>query len=678
MSAKESPTYRIESGMVRADMLRRAMFVTIPVAAVFSSMDISMGMPTLGIVEALTAIVMAGLLVATIKTPEKIDWISQMVVLCTATVFFTVLMTGGFTDNGFIWSVGFPFVACFLVGARRGAIWTVAYGLSMAAVMLSEGRLYDMQLYTLPTAAYIGTAYMVFGFLAYFINVAQEKSMHENMRLRAAIEQVSNAVSIIDKDNTLIFSNAACDTFYGIEQGLMPGDRVTRLSCGDIDEAVAQDIELTLQRGATWTGEVEINTQHGKRTMQRVVSPIFDAGELQYHVCMDHDMTLEKQQQTQMEHTQRLESLGVLAGGIAHDFNNILTAVMGNTALASMQIPDTSPAKELLSRIELSTQRAADLCKQMLAYSGKGKFIVKAINLSDLVKDMTRLMEVSIHKNITLNYQLADDLPCVEADPAQLQQVILNLITNANEAIGSKAGMITFSSGVMHVDRSYLNATVSDNTLPEGSYVFVEVSDSGCGMNAATIEKIFDPFFTTKFTGRGLGMSAVLGIMRGHQGALNIYSEVGKGTTFKMLLPALDDHHVSNSDSEEAELPAMHGTVLIVDDEADIREVAGVILAEAGLATLMAADGLEAVEIYRQHQHKIKAVLMDMTMPKMDGAACFAALRQMNPDVKVLLSSGYNEQEATSRFIGKGLAGFIQKPYSPDQLIHALHDSLAA
>ncbi|MDQ6970609.1 MAG: response regulator [Mariprofundus sp.] len=670
MTRSSTPRQHINTGIIRADMLRRAMIVTIPVAAAFAGMDITLGMLELGIVEALTAMVMIGLLLATIKRPEKVDWIAQMVVVCTATIFLTVLMTGGFTNNGFIWSVGFPFVACFLLGAKRGGIWILAYAVAMALIMLIDWQYYHVQSYTLSVAAYIGVTYIVFSFLAYFINSAQEKSMRENLRLRAAIEQVSNAISITDKDDKLIFTNAACHGFYGTKDGSMPGEPAIALHADDIDEHLNQQIHDTLQRGATWTGEVDIQTLQGKRTMQRIVSPVFDAGELQYHVCMDHDITHERQQQKQLEHSQRLESLGILAGGIAHDFNNILTAIMGNAALASMKLPDTSPAKELLSRIELSTQRASDLCKQMLAYSGKGMFIIKAIDLSKLVKEMTRLMEVSINKNISLNYHLSENLPCVEADAAQMQQVILNLITNANEAIGQNKGMITFSSGVIDVDALYLASTLPSVNLDSGRYVFVEVSDTGCGMDAATIDKIFDPFFTTKFTGRGLGMSAVLGIVRGHHGALKVYSEVGKGTTFKMLLPALPDHHISDDKNEPAPYTAMHGTVLVVDDEADIRELAAIMLAEAGLKTLMAADGLEAVELYQQHQHDIHAVLMDMTMPNMDGVACFAALRRINPDIKVILSSGYNEHEATSRFTGKGLAGFIQKPYSPDQLMH--------
>ena len=378
-------------------------------------------------------------------------------------------------------------------------------------------------------------------------------------------------------------------------------------------------------------------------------------------------------QQEKMEHVQRLESLGILAGGIAHDFNNILTAVMGNAALAGRNIDEISPAREFLSRIETSTQRASDLCKQMLAYSGKGKFVVQAVNLSHLVEEMTRLMEVSIEKNVVIKYHLAENLPAVEADAAQLQQIILNLITNANEAIGSKSGVISFATGVMHADRSYLSQTITDQELPEGRYVFIEVSDTGCGMDATVMHKIFDPFFTTKFTGRGLGMSAVLGIVRGHQGALRIYSEVGKGTTFKVLLPVSSQDYAQQQ-ARQTDTKYWHsgGTVLVVDDEETVREVATMLLEEMGFKTLSAVDGLDALQLYRKHQSEIVVVLLDMTMPKLDGKECFRELRRINSDVKVILSSGYNEQDATSRFVGQGLAGFLQKPYSPE----ALHEKI--
>jgi len=238
-----------------------------------------------------------------------------------------------------------------------------------------------------------------------------------------------------------------------------------------------------------------------------------------------------------LEHTQRLESLGVLAGGIAHDFNNLLTAILGNAGLARRRTPENSPITANLKHIEDASERAADLCKQMLAYSGKGKFIVIPINLSTLITDITKLLSISITKNVSLRTDLDAALPAIEADKAQMQQVIMNLVINASEAIAEDNGNIVIHTGVMDADASYLQTTHIDDPLPSGSYVFMEISDDGCGMDQQTQKKLFDPFFTTKFAGRGLGMSAILGIVRGHRGAIKVYSEAGKGTTFKVLFP---------------------------------------------------------------------------------------------------------------------------------------------
>jgi len=268
-----------------------------------------------------------------------------------------------------------------------------------------------------------------------------------------------------------------------------------------------------------------------------------------------------------------------------------------------------------------------------------------------------------------LKYHLSENLPAVEADAAQLQQVIMNLVINASDAIGDKSGVISIDTGIMHADKNYLEASCLDDELPAGRYVFLEVSDTGCGMDKQTQAKIFEPFFTTKFTGHGLGMSAVLGIVRGHHGTMKLYSEPGRGTTFKVLLP-VSDQQVESMPAQAETTGAWRGSgaVLIVDDEETIRETAAMMLEDMGFTTLTAVDGEDGVHVYRAHQSEIVAVLLDMTMPRMDGKTCFTELKRINPDVQVLLSSGYNEQEATSRFAGRGLAGFIQKPYLPETL----------
>lgn len=364
----------------------------------------------------------------------------------------------------------------------------------------------------------------------------------------------------------------------------------------------------------------------------------------------------------QLRQTQKLESLGVLAGGIAHDFNNILMAIMGNAELAKMRINLESPAVENLERIEVSAARAADLAKQMLAYSGKGKFIVEQINLNGLLEEMLHLLEVSISKKAILRLNLHEHLPTVKADATQMRQIVMNLVINASEAIGAKSGVIAITTGCMDCDSSYLKDIWLDENLKDGLYVYLEIADTGCGMDKETLGKLFDPFFTTKFTGRGLGMSAVLGIVRGHNGAIKVYSEVGKGTSFKILLPAsnkpveLFNGHNVNHDWKGS------GTILLVDDEESVRGIGTEMLKELGYTAITATDGRDALEKFKTHP-EINFVIMDLTMPKMDGEQCFRELRILKPDVKVIMSSGYSEQEVCEKFIGKGLAGFIQKPY---------------
>ncbi|MBN1866931.1 PAS domain S-box protein [Candidatus Sumerlaeota bacterium] len=381
--------------------------------------------------------------------------------------------------------------------------------------------------------------------------------------------------------------------------------------------------------------------------------------------------------EAQFQHAQKLESLGILAGGIAHDFNNLLMGILGNADLAMDRTSALSPVRNYILEIEQSAKRAADLCRQMLAYSGKGKFLAQRINLNEIVDEMVHLLEVSISKKAVLKFNFAANLPAIEADPTQTRQVIMNLITNASEAIGDRSGVISINTGAMSCDPAYLTETHIAEDLAEGMYVYLEVSDTGCGMDKTTRERMFDPFFTTKFTGRGLGMAAVLGIVRGHKGTIKVYSEPQRGTTIKILLPAVDEP--AESIEKEARTPAdwkMDGTVLLVDDEETIRVVGKRMLERSGLKVLTASDGREAIDLYREHAGDVLCVILDLTMPHMDGEETFRELRRINPDVHVILSSGYNEQEIVGRFAGKGLAGFIQKPYRRQELISSIRQVL--
>ena len=463
---------------------------------------------------------------------------------------------------------------------------------------------------------------------------------------------------------------------------MMPDDEAKRI--GEIFAGISRDRER-IKDLENWnlskSGELVCLLTNGV--------PIFDEqGNFKGYRGVDKDITERKQAEeekksleAQVQHVQKLESLGVLAGGIAHDFNNILMGILGHADLAVMELPPESPARYNIERVRTAAIRASELTNQMLAYSGKGRFVVEALDVNKIIEEMVHLMEVSISKKAVLKLTFTEDIPPIEADAAQVRQVILNLITNASDAVGDRSGVITITTGVLDVDEAYLTSTFLDEGLAEGTFTFIEVSDTGVGMDAETIEKMFDPFFTTKFTGRGLGLAAVLGIVRGHGGAIKVYSQPGKGTTFKVLFPS--SGLKSELGDKEAGLRDLRdwrgsGTVLVVDDEESVRTVASLVLKRFGFDVLTAEDGRKAVEIYREYADEIVAVLLDMTMPYMGGEETFTELRRIKPDVKVVLISGYNEQDAPSHFAGKGLAGFIQKPFQLEKMILKIHQALKA
>jgi PAS domain S-box-containing protein len=385
--------------------------------------------------------------------------------------------------------------------------------------------------------------------------------------------------------------------------------------------------------------------------------------------------------EAQVQHAQRLQSLGILAGGLAHDFNNLLTIILGNARIALLDLPPNSPAVERLAEIETATSRAAELTNQMLAYSGKGRFTLQAVNLSRLAEETAHLLQTVISRKTAIQCSLPADLPAIDADPAQIRQVVMNLITNAAEAIADGNGAIRVSTGVVDADRTYLAGAYFDDRLPEGRYVYLEVADTGCGMNPETQAKIFDPFFTTKFTGRGLGLAAAIGIVRAHRGTLQVSSEPGAGSTFRLLFPRSDkQEEVRVEEPPRGGVWRGRGMVLVVDDESGMRSLARTILENSGFTVLTARDGDEAILLFRRNAADVVAILLDLTMPAMSGEEAAAELQRIRPGVPIILSSGYGEHEATGRLASKGLAGFLQKPYEPaaltDTLLRALEQRL--
>lgn len=377
--------------------------------------------------------------------------------------------------------------------------------------------------------------------------------------------------------------------------------------------------------------------------------------------------------EAEMLHTQKLESLGVLAGGIAHDFNNILTSILGNADLARQDLGEGEVVASCLESIELGSRRAADLCDQLLAYTGKGHFVVRAVNLTALVRETLTLVKVGISKKAEIHLHLDENLPLVLGDRSQLQQVLLNLVVNASDALEDREGSITLTTRNEHLRRP---RRLSGGMLAAGDYVALTVQDTGIGMSAETLARIFDPFFTTKFTGRGLGLAATLGIIGRHQGGIGVNSHFGMGTTFSLLLPcakgALIQAEIAHSNSDEL----YRGTVLLADDEAMVRKVTARMLERMGMKVLTAADGREAVEIVAAHAGEIGLLMLDLTMPRLGGVEAYEEISAIQPGIPTILSSGFSTAYTAQSFESQGITGFLHKPYSLEQLRAVLREVL--
>ena len=469
-------------------------------------------------------------------------------------------------------------------------------------------------------------------------------------------------------------------TGYAPEAFLQDPDLLARMVHPDDQAQLAahhREVALAAARPGEW--EFRIQTRTGAtRWISQIWAPVQNREGAFWGIrASNRDITDQKEAETarlEMErrllHAQKLESLGVMAGGIAHDFNNLLTAILGNLDLARQDLPRNSAVLEFLEHALEASHRAADLTRQMLAYAGKARFEPASMDLGATVRVNSRLLRAAIPQTITLNLQTAEGMPRIIADPSQMQQVVMNLITNAAEAIGDQAGVVTLTTGVAHCDVGLLRRSRLEVKPPPGLYAFVEVADTGCGMNAEIQQRLFDPFFTTKFLGRGLGMSSVLGIVRGHQGAILVDSRPGHGATIRVLFP-LDARQASPADGPEApasaqpvngHAPALR-SILVVDDEEPVRRVCARIVEGLGYQAVNAADGEEALQRLAERFGEIDCVVLDLTMPRLDGLSTFRRMQKICPELPVILTSGYPESEPTRKLVGEGLAGFLQKPF---------------
>jgi len=503
------------------------------------------------------------------------------------------------------------------------------------------------------------------------IDVTEQRRSEEAVRQQARLLDIAHdSISVRDMEDRITYWNQGAARLYGFAIEEAQG-RIIHEVLQTVFPKPLPEILEQLQRDNLWEGELQQTAQDGSTitVASRWVLQRGEAGEPVAILEINNDITRTRKAererdnlQLQMFHAQKLESLGVLAGGIAHDFNNILTTIMGNTELALMQLAPGTPVCDNLHRVEKASRRAADLVKQMLAYSGKGRFNVELVDVNKLVEEMVQMLEAAISKKATLRLELDRPLRFIRADAVQMRQIIMNLVLNASEALGDEVGKIKVSTAQEYYSEDQLKGFWLGNGLGAGFYLNLAVSDTGCGIDKETQSKIFDPFFSTKFAGRGLGMSAVMGIVRSHKGGIKLQSNLGMGSTFTVILPANDDILTTSIPPEPPHEPLGSGPVLLVDDEEEVCEMVGQMLTKLGYEVITARDGREALEAYLLRDD-FALVILDLTMPVMDGEQTYQQLQGIDPSVKVIITSGYSEKEVTKRFDGKGVKGVLQKPF---------------
>lgn len=498
---------------------------------------------------------------------------------------------------------------------------------------------------------------------------AEDELKRVNQIQSLILDNTSVGIAFV-KNRVFEWVNPRLPEILGLPMEEVQG-KSTRILYGDafnFQEAGIKAYE-SLATGAWYEFEAALNQPKGFPRHSRITGKALDPS--QPHagsIWLFEDITERRKSEEALRQGQKLESLGVLAGGIAHDFNNLLTAILGNLQLAQMELEGEEAPLSSLENAAMAALKASDLTKQLLAYSGKGRFIIKPHNLNQVVHEMTKLLRVSIHKKIDLAFELAEELPLIEADNAQLQQVLLNLVTNASDAMEEQEGRLSIRTRWQRLEASDISRDFPSQNLQPGTFVVLEVSDTGCGISPEVMERIFDPFFTTKSTGRGLGLSAMLGILRSHNAGLRIETQVGQGTTFFIYFPTSLNPEVLTFTPHKQPEAQFEGRLLLVDDEESILGPVSRLLENLGFTVDTARDGQQAIEQLRQPPSPYRLVLMDLSMPRMGGRETFEAIQHQHPSLPVILSSGYDEQQLVNELMKRGLAGFLPKPYQIQDL----------
>ena len=481
------------------------------------------------------------------------------------------------------------------------------------------------------------------------------------------------AVWVVDPELRFVAAEGDLIGRLGLARERLEGGRLR-----DVLDEKSREVEeprfLRALAGETASYEMD----DGSRILWSQYTPLRDeAGRITGAMALTLDVTGRKRLEARLLQSQKMESIAVLAGGIAHDFNNLLVGVIGNASLATDLLPPGSAVSGTLREIVRAGERAAHLTREMLAYSGKGRFIIERVNLSELVESTTALVRSSVPNHVMLRLDLQPDVPPIEADVAQVQQIVMNLVINAAEAIGEQRGIITVRAASVEIGPGGTHPEWADADLREGVYAGLEVRDTGCGMDPGTKAKIFDPFFTTKFTGRGLGLAAVSGIVRGHKGALKVDSAPGQGSVFAIVFPAAPGGVPAPESRADAGLKTGSGRVLVVDDESIVRQLAWAALERLGYRVAVAESGPAAITALARDPRAIDLLVLDLSMPGMGGQEALSRLRAIRPDLPVIMSSGYSEAECLRLFENERLSGFLQKPYTAATLARVVEQALA-
>ncbi|MBI3414163.1 MAG: PAS domain-containing protein [Verrucomicrobia bacterium] len=494
----------------------------------------------------------------------------------------------------------------------------------------------------------------------------------EQLRLQQqVVRHATNGIVICDAQQPelpLTFVNPAFEHITGYVAAEVLGRNCRFLQVTNLDQPKLEQLARAMREGKSCTVILRNYRKNGKLFWNEFsVTPVRDLqGKLTHFIGILDDISERVEAEAQnkllalkLEENQKLENLDLLTGGIANDFNNRLTTVLGNASLAKLDSPELSPVRAHLASIEEAAREAAQLCKQMLACTGKDTGQPRKLDLSAIVNEAAQLLEISVRKKAAVKFNLAKELPSIFATETQIRQAVLNLVINAAAGANTHSAVIHVITGQHYADRAFLKAAAPDQDLPPGSYVYLEVADSNSSPSA-----------TDKPRGNGLGMTAVLGIVRSHHGAITMQQTPGGPTSFRLLFPAVEGSTTAPKPKPAPPSPTNsrpwrgEGTLLVIDDDETVRMVTSLMLESYGFQVLSANDGPSGIKIYRAHATQIKAVVLDYTMPQMDGEEVFHEVRKIRPDARVLLVSGFNEGDATGRFAGKGLAGFLQKPFT--------------